>query len=190
MTLPLAEMAGWLRKGAGELIRQAGLQLMDLTMQEEDRELVGKRSRRQAERTASRWGNERGYRVVMEQKAPIQRPRVRTTDDKEVRLGSYEMFHRGEPLTETVWEKPMLGLSARKYDQAVRQFTEAYGLEKSAISEHFTEASRKKLKDMMERRPDKTWHGKSPFTLRSCRFRFCVQLFRSFVVSSNNIQSV
>jgi putative transposase len=49
----------------------------------------------------------------------------------------------------------MLGLSTRKYDQAVRQFTEAYGLEKSAISEHFIEASRKKLKDMMARRLDK-----------------------------------
>jgi putative transposase len=69
-----------------------------------------------------------------------------------VRLGSYEMFHRGEPLTDTVWEKLMLGLSTRKYGQAVRQFTEAYGLEKSAVSEHFIEASRAKLKDMMESR--------------------------------------
>jgi len=156
MMLPMAEMVGWLRKGVGELIRQAGLQLMDLMMQEEVRELAGERSQRQAERTASRWGSERGYCVVMGQKVPIQRPRVRTTDDKEVRLGSYEMFHRGEPLTETVWGKLMLGLSTRKYDQAVRQFTEAYGLEKSAISEHFIEASRKKLKEMMERRLDKT----------------------------------
>ena len=110
MVLPMAEMVGWLRKGVGELIRQAGLQLMDLLMQEEVRELVGERSQRQAERTANRWGSERGYCVVMGQKVPIQRPRVRTTDDKEVRLGSYEMFHRGEPLTETVWEKLMLGL--------------------------------------------------------------------------------
>jgi len=156
MMLPMAEMVGWLRKGVGELIRQAGLQLMDLMMQEEVRELAGARSQRQVQRTASRWGSERGYCVVMGQKVPIQRPRVRTTDDKEVRLGSYEMFHRGEPLTETVWEKLMLGLSTRKYDQAVRQFSEAYGLEKSAISEHFIEASRKKLKEMMERRLDKT----------------------------------
>ena len=37
----------------------------------------------------------------------------------------------------------MLGLSTRKYGQAVRQFTEAYGLEKSAVSEHFIETSRK-----------------------------------------------
>jgi putative transposase len=155
MVLPMAEMMGWLRKGVGELIRQAGLQLMDLLMQEEVRELVGERSQRQAERTANRWGSERGYCVVMGQKVPVERPRVRTTDDKEVRLGSYEMFHRGEPLTETVWEKLMLGLSTRKYGQAIRQFTEAYGLEKSAVSEHFIAASRAKLKDMMERRLDK-----------------------------------
>jgi transposase-like protein len=155
MVLPMAEMVGWLRKGVGALIRQAGLQLMDLIMQEEVRELAGERSQRQAERTANRWGSESGYCVVMGQKVPIQRPRVRTTDDKEVRLGSYEMFHRGEPLTETVWEKLMLGLSTRKYGEAVRQFTEAYGLEKSAVSERFIEASRTKLKDMMERRLDK-----------------------------------
>jgi len=156
MMLPMAEMMGWLRKGVGELIRQAGLQLMDLLMQEEVRELAGERSQPQSDRTAHRWGNERGYCVVMGQKVPIQRPRVRTTDDKEVRLGSYEMFHRGEPLTETVWEKLMLGLSTRNYGQAIRQFTEAYGLEKSAVSEHFIEASRAKLKTMMERRLDKT----------------------------------
>src|ERR1700735_3947498 len=105
---------------------------------------------------ANRWGSEGGYCVVMGQKVPIQRPRVRTTDDKEVRLGNYEMVHRGEPLTETVWEKLMLGLSTRKCGGAIRQFTEAYGLEKSAVSEHFIEASRAKLKDMMERRLDQT----------------------------------
>jgi putative transposase len=156
MVLPMAEMVGWLRQGVGELIRQAGLRLMDLLMQEEVRELVGERCQRQADRKANRWGSERGYCVVMGQKVPVERPRVRTTDDQEVRLGSYELFHRGEPLTETVWEKLMLGLSTRKYGQAVREFTEAYGLEKSAVSEHFIEASRERLQAMMERRLDKT----------------------------------
>ena len=155
MVLPMAEMVGWLRQGVGELVRQAGLQLMSLLMEEEVRALAGERSQPQPERTANRWGKERGYCVVMGQKVPIERPRVRTTEDKEVRLGSYEMFHRGEPLTETVWEKLMLGLSTRKYGQAVRQFTEAYGLEKSAVSEHFIEASRVKLKELMERRLEK-----------------------------------
>ena len=155
MVLPMAEMVGWLRQGVGALIRQAGLRVMELLMEEEVRERVGERSQPQPDRTANRWGKERGFCVVMGQKVPIERPRVRTTDDQEVRLGSYEMFHRGEPLTETVWEKLMLGLSTRTYGRAVREFAEAYGLEKSAISEHFIEASREKLKAMMERRLDK-----------------------------------
>ena len=156
MVLPMAEMLGWLRKGVGELLRQAGVQLMGLLMEAEVQERVGERSQRQTDRTANRWGSERGYCVVMGQKVPIERPRVRTIENQEVKLGSYEMFHRGEPLTETVWEKLMLGLSTRRYGQAVREFAEAYGLEKSAISEHFIESSRAKLQAMMERRLDKT----------------------------------
>src|SRR5439155_25530963 len=134
----------------------AGLQVMELLMEEEVRQVVGPRSERQENRKASRWGSEQGYSIVMGQKVPIERPRVRTTENQEVRLGSYEMFHRGEPLTETVWQKLMAGLSTRNYDKAVRQFSEAFGLEKSAVSEHFIEASRTKLKEMMERRLEKT----------------------------------
>src|SRR5690242_3026871 len=54
MVLPMAEMVGWLRKGVGELVRQAGLQLMSLLMDEEVRKVAGERSRPQPERTANR----------------------------------------------------------------------------------------------------------------------------------------
>src|ERR1022692_2342242 len=57
MVLPMAEMVGWLRKGVGELIRQAGLQLMDLLMQEEVRGLAGERSQRPPEREGSPVGH-------------------------------------------------------------------------------------------------------------------------------------
>ncbi len=155
MLLPMAQMVGWLRKGMNELVLRAGLELAQLVMDEEVNQLVGERGRPLTDREANRWGSERGYCVMMGQKVPVERPRVRSTGNREIRLGSYEMFHRGEPLTETVWEKLMLGLTTRKYGDAVRQFTEAYGVEKSAVSEHFIEASRAKLKELMERRLDK-----------------------------------
>ncbi|HEV2324926.1 MAG TPA: IS256 family transposase [Terracidiphilus sp.] len=155
MLLPMAQMVGWLKKGMSELVLRAGLELVGLLMEEEVNQLVGERSQPLTERGANRWGKERGYCVMMGQKVPLDRPRVRSTENREIRLGSYEMFHRGEPLTETVWEKLMLGLTTRKYGEAVREFTEAYGIEKSAVSERFIEASRGKLKDLMERRLDK-----------------------------------
>jgi hypothetical protein len=157
MVLPLAEMVGRLRKGMGELVRQ-GRFAVDGTVDAGRSPGVSRRAQPAAGgEAASRWGSERGYCVVMGQKVPVQRPRVRTTDDKEVRLGSYEMFHRGERLTETVWEKLMLGLSmrgntARRYASLARP-TDWKRARSASI---FIEASREKLKGMMERRLDKT----------------------------------
>src|SRR6266849_10139056 len=65
LVLPMAEIMGWLRQGVGELIRQAGVQIIGLVMEEEVRQLVGERSQPQDDRTANRWGRERGYCVVM-----------------------------------------------------------------------------------------------------------------------------
>ena len=90
MMLPMAEALGWLKQGVGELIRQAGVQLIALVMEEEVRELVGERHQPQPERRVNRWGKEKGFCVVMGQKLPIERPRVRSTEDREVRLGTYE----------------------------------------------------------------------------------------------------
>jgi len=42
MVLPMADMLGWLREGVGELVRQAGLQLMSLLMEEEVRQVAGR----------------------------------------------------------------------------------------------------------------------------------------------------
>src|SRR5947209_13463079 len=61
MVLPMAEMVGWLREGVGGLIRRAGLQMIELLMEEEVRHLVGERNRPLRERTATRWGPAGGY---------------------------------------------------------------------------------------------------------------------------------
>jgi len=45
----------------------------------------------------------------------------------------------------------MRGLSTRNYGAVVKEFREAYGIEKSAVSDNFIEASREKLKELMER---------------------------------------
>src|SRR5438309_10856226 len=79
MVLPMAEMVGWLREGVGELIRRAGLQMVELLMEEEVRHLVGERNRPLPERTANGGCTERGYCVVLGQRAPGGQPRRRST---------------------------------------------------------------------------------------------------------------
>jgi transposase-like protein len=151
MVLPMAEIVGLLQQGVGHLLREAGLALMRLVMEEEVRHLAGERHQQHAERRAHRWGQEDGYCVIDGQKVPIQRTRLRTKDKREQRLGSYELFQRSGPLEQGVWDKMMRGLSTRNYGAVVKDFSTAYGIEKSAVSENFIEASREKVKQLLER---------------------------------------
>jgi len=151
MVLPLTSIIAWLQQGVGHLLRQAGLELMGLVMEEEVRELCGERHQQHAGRQAHRWGKEDGYCVVDGQKVPIQRTRLRSNEKGEVPLGSYEVFRRQPVLSQWVWDKMLLGLSTRNYGQVVKEFTTAYGVEKSATSKHFIAASREKLKGLLER---------------------------------------
>ena len=153
--LPLKEVAAALQQGVGELMRQAGLELMQLVMDNEVRQLAGEHYQRREAEQPYRWGREQGFLVVDGQKVPVQRPRLRSDDGHEQRLGSYELFRRSEPLDDAVWDKLMLGLSTRNYSKAVREFTAAYGIEKSAVSEHFVHTSREKLRALLERPLDK-----------------------------------
>ena len=79
---------------------------------------------------------------------------MRSQDGHEQRLGSYELFRRSEPIDAAVWDKLMLGLSTRNYSQAVREAS--YGIEKSAVSDHFcASTSCEKLGEILERPLDK-----------------------------------
>jgi transposase-like protein len=151
MVFPMAEVVTLLQEGVGHLLREAGLALMNLVMEEEVRHLAGERHQQHPDRRAHRWGQEDGYCVVDGQKVPIRRTRLRNREQGEQRLGSYELFQRSAPLEDAVWDKMMRGLSTRNYGAVVKDFREAYGVEKSAVSDNFIEASREKLKELLER---------------------------------------
>jgi len=151
MVLPLAEIVSLLQQGVGNLLRQTGLELMHLVMDEEVKSLAGERHQQHEGRRAHRWGKEDGYCVVDGQKVPIRRTRLGSPDQREQRLGSYELFQRSGPMQAGVWDKMMRGLSTRNYGAVVKDFHNSYGIEKSAVSENFIEASREKVKELMER---------------------------------------
>src|ERR1039457_5872504 len=71
MIVPLTEVVGLLQEGVGHLMREAGLALMSLVMDEEVRHLAGERHEQHPGRRAHRWGKETGYCVVDGQKVPI-----------------------------------------------------------------------------------------------------------------------
>ena len=62
--VPLKQIASALQEGVGELMRQAGLELMQLIMEDEVRQLAGERCQRREDEQGYRWGREQGFLVV------------------------------------------------------------------------------------------------------------------------------
>jgi putative transposase len=152
LTFPTAGIAELAQNSLGDLLRSVGRIFIESVMESEVREIAGERSKRYGLRGVYRWGSESGFCVIDGQRVPIDRPRLRSREkNKEIPLGSYELFQRASLMDETVWSKIMLGLTMRSYKEVVQQFADAYGLEKSATSDHFVEASRGKLKQLMTR---------------------------------------
>lgn len=81
----------------------------------------------------------------------LQCQRLCGKNSGEVRLGTYELFQQTRHLDDQVWWKMLRGLTTRNYPLVTRSFAEANGIEKPAISRRFIQASREKLKTLMER---------------------------------------
>lgn len=152
LVLPLPEVVNLVQCGLLRVALAAFTQVAEQLMQWEVSKVVGPRSQADSQRENARWGSEAGYCVVAGQKVPLQRPRVRDVRQREVPLGSYELLQRASLMEDAVWNKIMHGLTMRRYGQVVRELQEAYGIEKSTISDHFIEASRDRLQKLQGRK--------------------------------------
>ena len=152
LSLPAADMLKLAHQSLGELLRHVGKMFVESVLEAEVEQVAGQRSKPDPGREAYRWGTERGYVMIDGQKVPIEKPRVRDRQNNhEIALGSYELFQRASLVGETVWRKIMYGLTMRSYKEVLQQFVDAYGLEKSTVSDHFVEASRVKLEQLLSR---------------------------------------
>ena len=84
-------------------MRAVGKLFIETVMEAEVEHLVGQRSKRNRKRGAYRWGTEAGFCIIDGQRVPIDRPRIRNQqNNKEIPLGSYELFQRASLIEETV----------------------------------------------------------------------------------------
>lgn len=157
LVMGLPEVVSLVQQGLMNLALAAFTKVAEELMQWEVGTLVGPKNAANPERENMRWGSQQGYCVVGGQKVPLERPRVRDKRKREVALGSYELLQRASLMEEAVWQKIMHGLTMRRYSDVVRELEQAYGIEKSTVSEHFIEASRQRLEKLQARPLDQ--HG-------------------------------
>ena len=132
---PAPDMIELAKQGLGELVRQLGKMFIEEVLESEATQITGPKSKPLAKREAYRWGREKGYCIIDGQKVPIARPRIRSkAHNREIPLGSYELFQRASLLEESIWHKIMHGLTTRNYKEVIQQFSNAYGVDKSTVS--------------------------------------------------------
>ena len=88
LLLPSVEIALAMKQGVSALIRQAGLQLMQLVMERDVEQMLGPRYQQAEGRRGWRWGKEKGWCRIDGQKVPLDRLRARNVDGGDIPLGS------------------------------------------------------------------------------------------------------
>ncbi|MCA1699221.1 MAG: transposase [Actinobacteria bacterium] len=156
----LGELVGSAKEGLLALSVGVGLGVLAELLEEEVADVVGPKGKHDAERTAVRHGHESGEVTLGGRRVAVGRPRVRTADSRaEVRLRTYGYFADRDPLSRSVLERMLAGVSTRRY----RRTQEPIGAEveqaarstsRSAVSRTFIERTRVSLSELMSRRLD------------------------------------
>jgi len=142
---------------SGEIERltgEAGLLIMKAVMNAEVESLTGPKGRHDPDRTATRWTAQPGYVVLAGKKVKVTKPRVRDKAGHEVPLSSYEQFQSPPRRQGSIYKKLVNGISTRKYEQAIEDFTDGYGISRSAVSRELVAATKGSLQTLCERRLD------------------------------------
>lgn len=134
-----------------QLAGQAGVLIMQAVMDAEVERFAGPKGRHEPQRSASRWGRQPGYAVLAGKKVRLARPRVRDENGRELELQTYARFQSPPRRQGSIYKKLIHGISTRKYERAIEDFTDGYGISKSAVSREWVTATRRGLQDLCER---------------------------------------
>jgi transposase-like protein len=151
----MGELADAMREGLLALAVGAGLQVMQVVMEENVTAICGPKGRHDPTRVAVRHGSEDGTVVLGGRQLSVRRPRVRSADGSaEVAVPAYELFSNTEVLGELALERMMAKLSTRRYraglepvGSAVAQAAKATS--RSAVSRRFVAMTERALAEMM-----------------------------------------
>jgi hypothetical protein len=93
-----------------------GLGVLAELLEEEVVQVVGAKGKHIGDRVAVRHGHEAGEVTLGGRRVAVERPRVRSADGgSEVRLATYDYFADRDPLSHSVLERMLAGVSTRRY---------------------------------------------------------------------------
>jgi putative transposase len=154
--LAITDVAAAAREGLLAMSVAVGLRVMAELMEAELAAKVGPKHAKQPGRTARRHGSADGSVVLGGRRVPVDRPRARTIDGREVTLDTYTAFAADDLLGQVVMERMLQGLATRRHAAAGEPVgaaiqAEARATSKSAVSRRFVAQTAKALEELLGR---------------------------------------
>jgi transposase-like protein len=145
--LPLKQLMAEAREDIEAFAAELGLLVIQGVMEEEIQQRLGP----WGQQSIHRHGSQPGYVVFGGRKVSLERPRLRSREDKEVSLASYGRFQKNGKLQQAVARQLTRQCSTRDYEGAIEDCLKGYGIKRSSVSRHWKAATAQELKQLMQR---------------------------------------
>lgn len=122
--------------GLREWLNNGVVLIAKMLLNSEVLELVGDRHSRNADRDCVRWGEQDGSVLLLEQRVPISKPRVRTKGGHtEVELQMYKQLNDKNFLNEQAAAKLLSGTSTRRFEKTLEKLLDGHGVGRQTVSQ-------------------------------------------------------
>jgi len=145
--LPLGELIAGVEQDIETFAAELGLTIMREVMEAEVQRTVGP----WGQQSACRHGHQAGYVIYGGRKVRLARPRLRSRQDQEVPLVSYQAFQKNGKLQQAVARQLTRQCATRDYAGAIESCLEGYGIKRSSVSRHWKAATAQELEKLMQR---------------------------------------
>jgi transposase-like protein len=141
------------REALSSFAVEMGLKVAQCLLEDEVTQRCSRRHERVPNRSETRFGHQRGFITIAGQKVPVEKPRVRYTDDRgEAELERYQLLQSPEALPQAALDHLVNGVSTRRYERVVQLAQQGFGVKKSSVSRGFVRATSAQVAQLAERR--------------------------------------
>jgi len=157
LRVSLAQVAGAARDGLLAMSATVGLMVMHEMMNAEMTAKVGAAKHAKVAGRKANWhGDAAGSVVLGGRRVPVERPRGRTTDGREIELDSYATFSNDDLLSGLVMERMLAGVATRRHVRVNEPVGDelaaaARSTSRSSVSRRFKTATQAGLDELMSR---------------------------------------
>jgi putative transposase len=156
LRLAMTDVAAAAREGLLAMSVAVGLRVMAELLETELATKVGPKHAKQPGRAARRHGSAPGSVVLGGRRVPVDRPRARTVDGREVTLETYAAFAADDLLGQVVMERMLAGLATRRHRAAgepvgAQVEQQARSTSRSAVSRRFVAQTARALEELLGR---------------------------------------